>query len=357
MLYDLNIAWSPSTSAAELERTLKFSKTLGYDVVALNHTINPPVPPQVVNPLPKFPPPSPPPPLNNANNTNTTTTTAAATSLPTTLHRATLILSDPNVAHRLPQLANAYDIIAVRPTSEREFQAACLNIAEASLVSLDLTQRFPFHFRPKPCMAAVNRGLRFEVCYAPCLSSASADARARATFMGNVVELVRATRGRGIVISSGARGVLGLRAPADVVNLFAVWGLGTERGMEGLGVLPRGVVVNEGIKRRGFRGVVDVVGVAERDDDDDTGGDKRDRGERAKEKQKQKQKAGNNNNNNKNKNNGENKRKKEQETSGGGGGGDGNPEGDDKPMSKRQAKRLKAALKKPPAAAEEEKNA
>ena len=200
-------------------------------------------------------------------------------------------------------------------------------------------------------MAAVNRGLRFEVCYAPCLSSASADARARATFMGNVVELVRATRGRGIVISSGARGVLGLRAPADVVNLFAVWGLGTERGMEGLGVLPRGVVVNEGIKRRGFRGVVDVVGVAERDDDDDTGGDKRDRGERAKEKQKQK--AGNNNNNNKNKNNGENKRKKEQETSG----GDGNPEGDDKPMSKRQAKRLKAALKKPPAAAEEEKNA
>lgn len=347
MLYDLNIAWSPSTSAAELERTLKFSKTLGYDVVALNHTINPPVPPQVVNPLPKFPPS---PPLNNTNTTPTSTSTA--TSLPTTLHRATLILSDPNVAHRLPQLANAYDIIAVRPTSEREFQAACLNIAEASLVSLDLTQRFPFHFRPKPCMAAVNRGLRFEVCYAPCLSSASADARARATFMGNVVELVRATRGRGIVISSGARGVLGLRAPADVVNLFAVWGLGTERGMEGLGVLPRGVVVNEGIKRRGFRGVVDVVGVAERDDDDDdTGGDKRDRGERAKEKQKHK--AGNNNNNNKNKNNGENKRKKEQETSG----GDGNPEGDDKPMSKRQAKRLKAALKKPPAAAEEEKNA
>jgi len=41
--------------------------------------------------------------------------------------------------------------------------------------------------------------------------------------------------------------------------LLKVWGLGTERGMEGLGVNPRGVVINEGIRRSSFRGVVDVV--------------------------------------------------------------------------------------------------
>ncbi|RYP06159.1 hypothetical protein DL765_009605 [Monosporascus sp. GIB2] len=335
MLYDLNIAWSPSTSAAELERTLRFSAALGYNVVALNHTIAPPVPPQIANPLPKFPP-------SPAGPASSTTPDQASgkQQLPTVLHRATLVLNDPSAYHRLPQLASSYDVVAVRPTTEREFQGACLNLnlTDASLISLDLAQRFPFHFRPKPCMAAVNRGLRFEVCYAQGLSPGSGsgsdaanDARARAAFVGNVVELVRATRGRGIVISSGARGALGLRGPADVVNLLALWGLGSERGMEGLGVLPRGVVVNERIKRSGFRGVVDIVGVAEREK-----GEGEDR-EAAKEEQK---KAVNNNNKNKS---GDNKRKATEEERG----GDGGPEGDgNKPMSKRQAKKMKAAIRK-----------
>ena len=66
MLYDLNIAWSPASSAAELERTLRFSKTLGYDVVALNHTISTPLPARITNPMPRFPPP----PGNNATGNN-----------------------------------------------------------------------------------------------------------------------------------------------------------------------------------------------------------------------------------------------------------------------------------------------
>ena len=43
MLYDLNIAWSPSSPTAELERTLNFAKYLGYDVVALNHSVSAPI--------------------------------------------------------------------------------------------------------------------------------------------------------------------------------------------------------------------------------------------------------------------------------------------------------------------------
>lgn len=77
-----------------------------------------------------------------------------------------------------------------------------------------------------------------------------------------MLELVRATKGRGIVLSSEAKaaaGGVGLRAPADVVNLFACWGLGSEKGMEGFRVNPRAVVVNEGLRRRGYRGVVDII--------------------------------------------------------------------------------------------------
>lgn len=111
-------------------------------------------------------------------------------------------------------------------------------------------------------MAAVHRGVLFEVCYSQLITNSSGDARARGTFIANVLELVRATKGRGIVLSSEAQaaaGGVGLRAPADVVNLFACWGLGTEKGVEGFGVNPRAVVVNEGLRRRGYRGVVDIV--------------------------------------------------------------------------------------------------
>lgn len=109
-------------------------------------------------------------------------------------------------------------------------------------------------------MAAVSRGIRFEVCYSQALS---ADTRGRANFISNVTSLIRATRGRGLMISSEAKDVLSLRAPADVVNLLSVWGLGNEKGMQGLGEAPRSVVVNEGLKRNGFRGVINIVGVAE----------------------------------------------------------------------------------------------
>lgn len=115
-------------------------------------------------------------------------------------------------------------------------------------------------------MAAVARGVRFEVCYSQALA---ADQRGRAAFIGNVSNLFRATRGRGIILSSEAKDALSLRAPADVVNLLNVWGLPNEKGVLGFESIPRSVVVNEGIKRSGFRGVINVVEVAERDQQDE----------------------------------------------------------------------------------------
>ncbi|KAI1209672.1 PHP domain-like protein [Annulohypoxylon truncatum] len=316
MLYDLNIAWSPSTSAADLERTLRFSSQLGYNVVALNHTLDAPLPSQLTNPLPKFAP---------ANPSSSPSTTHPAKQpnqrLPTVLRRLTINLSDPAQNPQLARAAQLYDILAVRPQTEKAFQAACLTVSatDIGIISLDLATRLPFYLRPKPCMAAVNRGLRFEICYGRALGD-GADARARANFIGNVAQLVRATRGRGLVVSSEAVDVLGLRAPADVVNLLAVWGLPAERGMEALGVNPRGVVVNEGIKRSGFRGVVDIVSVAEKSE-----------AEREREKEKEKGKG-------KEAMVKDNKRKN--------GEGENVGEGGDQPMSKRQAKKLKAALRK-----------
>lgn len=110
-------------------------------------------------------------------------------------------------------------------------------------------------------MAAVTRGVRFEICYTQALLAR--EPRARANFIANVTSLVRATRGRGILISSEAPSPLALRAPADVINLLGVWGLANDKAMEALRSVPRSIVVNEGIKRNGFRGVIDVLQVAD----------------------------------------------------------------------------------------------
>ena len=106
--------------------------------------------------------------------------------------------------------------------------------------------------------SALQRGIRFEVCYGPGVLNSDGGA-SRRNLISNATQLIRVTRGKGIVISSEAKRALACRGPADVVNLAVLWGLGQERGMEAVGKEARSVVVQAEMKRRSFRGVVDVI--------------------------------------------------------------------------------------------------
>ncbi|CAP59996.1 uncharacterized protein PODANS_1_3180 [Podospora anserina S mat+] len=342
MLYDLNIAWSPGLSPSDLQNTLRLSKTLGYDVVALNNTITgsqiPNSPSPITNPIPILNPQQPAGGGGAPSSITTPSTTASSSlpssSLPTILRRATLEITDPATTnYRLPDFTRAYDLLALRPTSDRSFTWACNNTTDPpALISLDLTRPLGYHIHPRTAMAAVHRGSRFEVCYSQAVQLSSLNpesARVRSIFIGNVQSLVRATKGRGIVISSEAKSALGLRGPADVVNLMAVWGLGPERGFEGLVMGARAVVVNEGVRRRGFRGVVDIVSVAEggperaKGEEEETNGKQGKKGQKQKGQQQQQQGQGQ-------------KRKNNDKGGGGGigGGGGGGQQKNNKKMRK-----------------------
>lgn len=172
------------------------------------------------------------------------------------LRRCTLILSESATNNRIAALSANYDILALRPVDEKTFQHAC-STAECDLISLDLTQRLGYHFKFKTVSEAVKRGVRFEVCYSQGLLGESL---ARRNLISNVVQLIRATRGgRGIIVSSEAKKAIGCRAPWDVVNLAAVWGLSRERAHEAVSKEVRSVVASARLKRTSFRGVVDVV--------------------------------------------------------------------------------------------------
>ncbi|KAL2125223.1 hypothetical protein VTJ04DRAFT_1588 [Mycothermus thermophilus] len=364
MLYDLNIAWSPGTSTSDLEKTLRFAKHLGYDVVALNHIVSAPIPTQptpITNPIPVLTPPHSSYPggsrITSFSSSKATITTTSqqqqqqqpqtpSSPLPTALRRATLIITDPSTTnYRLPDFFRAYDLLALRPTTDKSFAWACTSASATSagdppaLISLDLSSHLGWHIHHRTAMAAVSRGVRFEVCYSQGIGTSSSPStsgvdkqRARANFISNLQSLVRATKGRGVIISSEARSALGLRAPADVVNLLAVWGLGPEKGFAALGEEARRVVVNEGLKRRGFRGVIDIVKTAER-----PGGEEKGEGEgKQREQQQQGQQQGQGQ-----------KRKNADGGSGGGGGSGNNGQQQGEGLSKRQLKKMRReAMKK-----------
>lgn len=214
-------------------------RTVGYNTVALSHSITGKLPPTISpNPIP-IPPPG--------------ITVPKNISL---LTRVTFTISDPSQNHRLPSLQSSYGLLALRPATEKALSLCCHSL-DCDLISLDLSTRLPFILKFKTLSSALQRGLRFEICYSAGITGGGSDARRN--LISGATALIRATRGRGIVISSEAKAALGLRGPFDIINLCAVWGLGQEKGKEGVCEEARKVVTIARIKRTSFRGVVDIV--------------------------------------------------------------------------------------------------
>jgi ribonuclease P/MRP protein subunit RPP1 len=246
--------------------------TVSYTILAINHTLSGKLPTSI------SPPPTLPPQLAASSNKQ---------KRPTLLTRATLYLTSPDQlsSNKLPALQNAYDLVALRPTSEKTLALAC-NTADVDLISLDLSARYQFHFRHKMFSSALVRGVKFEICYAAATSTlntssttntqglpttnlkddtpiipATDASMARRNLLQNSISLIRALRGRGILLSSEARTALACRAPSDVINLACVWGLGCERGVEGLSRVGRSVLGQADVRKESYRGLVRVVHV------------------------------------------------------------------------------------------------
>ncbi|KAI4946877.1 hypothetical protein J4E91_007049 [Alternaria rosae] len=172
------------------------------------------------------------------------------------LRRCNIFLTDSASNFRIPQLQQQYDLVAARPTDDRTLQQACQSL-DVDIISLDLTRRFESHFKFPTLGTAISRGIKIEICYSQGIMSS--DPAAKRNLISNATQLIRVTRGRGLIFSSEAKSVLGIRAPSDVINLASVWGLGTERGKDGLTKEPRSVVEYARLKRQSFKGIIDIV--------------------------------------------------------------------------------------------------
>jgi ribonuclease P/MRP protein subunit RPP1 len=95
----------------------------------------------------------------------------------------------------------------------------------------------PFHLKRSSIGAALANGVVFEICYGAAVGAEDVYAveraagatgnsgnrgsvsAARRNLIAGARELLRVTNGKGIIFSSGASDLLGLRGPADVMNL------------------------------------------------------------------------------------------------------------------------------------------
>lgn len=85
------------------------------------------------------------------------------------------------------------------------------------------------------------------------------DTSSRRNLISNAANLVRAARGRGIIVSSEAHSALSLRGPFDIINLATFWGLNQERGRETVSENPRKVLVKAETRRGVHKGVLRIT--------------------------------------------------------------------------------------------------
>lgn len=129
---------------------------------------------------------------------------------------------------------NPYDIIALLPTTTTTFSLACLSHTTPSnvtahIISLPLTlPRLPFNLKHTQVRTALKNGAVFELPYAGALG-AEGDTAGHASEGGNAAkrnwwagarEVVRVTKGKGLIVTGGVVNPADLRAPRDIGNLY-----------------------------------------------------------------------------------------------------------------------------------------
>lgn len=147
----------------------------------------------------------------------------------------------------------SYDVVAVRPTNQRAFEQACKH-SEVDLISLDMFKRVPFRMKAPIVKAALQRGLFFEISYGRSLF----DVRARKELFANAQVLQTATRGHGIVISSGASHSMELRGPNDVANMATLFGLSAEVAKVAVSKNCESVILHGVARKKAFKAALIV---------------------------------------------------------------------------------------------------
>ncbi|SCU98153.1 LADA_0H10924g1_1 [Lachancea dasiensis] len=256
MLVDLNVPWPQTTFSEpvseqqirELTSTLETLHTLGYTHLALNFT---------VSHTDKFP--------TSLKELNPIKIEVYFGQLLKTTglklySRITLIIDDPSKGQSLSKISQAFDIVAALPVSEKALTLATSSL-DIDLLTFQYKQRLPTFLKHKSICSCIARGVKLEIVYAYALR----DMQTRRQFIQNVKSVVRSSRSRGIVISSGATNALECRNVLGVTSLIKYLGLDSDKCMKAMADLPALVLLNGRLRTKSHKQTVVIGGGADTD--------------------------------------------------------------------------------------------
>jgi len=236
------ILYSPAQIAG-VENRVDLLVHLGYTVLAFNQTVNKRVDPKTH--------------LNVLDNLFERLRKRSGVVF---LKRITIVLDEDSekgfgLASSSASLFGGYDIIALTPTTLGTFSLACLTHSQPSpltahIISLPLTlPRLPFHLKHTMVRTAIKNGAVFEINYAGALGE-EADSTvtdsvsgAKRNWWASAREVVKVTKGKGLIISGGVMNEGGLRAPRDVANLITMLNLAQDLAQSASTKIPQSLVL------------------------------------------------------------------------------------------------------------------
>ncbi|CAB4434337.1 unnamed protein product [Rhizophagus irregularis] len=247
MFYDLNLPYPTQPNLAqqqtELRKRVDLLIKFGYQVVAYNHTVTGKLDKVKANPIHKF-----------ETYNNSPDSPSGQQQKIEQLSRITVVIEDASQNYGLSStnsIISSYDIVAAQPTNEKIFQNVCGTL-EVDIVSLEMGSRLPFYIKHGPVGLAIERGVYFEICYAPAIR----DSASRRQLISNAQSLVRVTRGKNIIITSEAQRAMELRGPYDIVNLGTIMGMNQAMAKDCISTNCRAVVMHAITRRNTHRAVV-----------------------------------------------------------------------------------------------------
>lgn len=176
------------------------------------------------------------------------------------LQRLNVIVDDPAVLHILSSpAAESYDLLSLCPSSGKVFLQSC-SVLPIDIITFNFSGHLPFNLKHTQLLQAVDRGVSLEICYSPALQGSST----RRSILTNAQDLVKACKGKGVLVSSGASRPLEIRPPLDIVNLSRLFGLSDLQCKAGITTISRTAILHADMRRHSAKAVVSCYPLSDR---------------------------------------------------------------------------------------------
>lgn len=150
--------------------------------------------------------------------------------------RITIEINEPRYLNQLHENGSkqlsTYDLIAVKTKNEKIFQSICTeqDCQNFDIITFDISDQLLYTVKKTQILEVIRKGISIEICY----SSAISDKEKKKQVLSNCLEIIKATKGKNLIISSQAYNFIYHRSPFDLVAIFSVLGLSQDKTIAAL---------------------------------------------------------------------------------------------------------------------------